>query len=209
MNEQRKNPRTWQLLRLSGGRSVRLQAADRAFLTDLARVGIIDDLSASRFHYAHLKNGAARSIARLEAAGLVTSSWVRVKGEKFLCWSFASREIARAWGGVLPVTGARRSVFHELLVSRLYFELDRPDDFRIAASFSSSDVALCGSMRPDAMCSNADGEVVFVEADSGHYTRTQIRAKMGRWQGFKQIWGQPARASAPVLASSDVAVIQI
>ena len=188
---------------------MRLLQADRVFLRDLSRVGLIDAGTASRVHYGHLKNGAARSLARLERAGLITTSTVRTQNERFQVWSFASREIAQAWGGVLPVMGATRSVFHEWLVAKLYFELGCPADYRVASAFSSIDMKLCGSMRPDAMYTSGEGEVVFVEADSGHYTRAQIRAKMGRWQGMKQIWGQPVNASAPIPSLDNIDVIRV
>jgi len=208
-SQPRTGPRTRQLLRMSGGAPVRLQAADRVFLSDLARVGIIDAGTASHAHYGHLKNGASRSLLRLERAGLITTAWVRTQQSRFQVWSFASREMAQAWGGVLPVMGATRSVFHEWLVAKLYFELGCPADYRVASAFSSIDIKLCGSMRPDAMYTSGEGEVVFVEADSGHYTRAQIRAKMSRWQGMKQIWGQPVNASAPIPQLANIAVIRV
>lgn len=204
-----RNPRTRTLLKLTGGDAIRLLPADRTFLQDLARVGLISDRSASTCHYTHLKNGAGRSLERLKCAGLIRGSWLHARGERHQIFSFASREIARAWGGELPVIGNTRSVFHEWVVSRLYFELDRPQDFRIAAAFSVNDKKLCGETRPDAMYTNADGEVVFVEADSGHYTRKQINTKMNRWQGMQQVWGQPAAAFAPITGRPDVTVIQV
>jgi len=204
-----RNPRTRTLLKLTGGDAVRLLPADREFLKDLARVGLISEGSASQCHYAHLKNGARRSLDRLKRAGLIRSVYLHARGGREQVFSFASREIARAWGGELPVIGTRRSVLHEWVVSRLYFELHRPRDYRIAASFTDSDKALCGDTRPDAMYTNPDGEVVFVEADSGHYTRKQIHTKMNHWQGMPQVWGQPAAAFAPITDRPDVTVIRV
>ena len=204
-----RNPRTSTLLKLAGGDAVRLLSADRAFLKDLARVGLISDRSAGVVHYTHLKNGAARTLDRLQRAGLIRGSWLHTRGERLQVFSFASREIAKAWGGELPVIGNTRSVFHEWVVSRLYFELNRPQDFRIAAAFTANDKKLCGAMRPDAMYTNGDGEVVFVEADSGHYTRKQIHTKMNHWQGMAQVWGQPVAAFAPITGRPDVTVIQV
>lgn len=203
-----KKPRTRHLLQMAGGAPIRLLNADRSFLSDLARVGFIDEAVAANVHYAHLKSGASRSLSRLEKAGLVRPRWVRQKGERIRAWTFAADELAKAWGGQLPVTGSTRSEYHELLVSRLYFELGRPEDFRVAAAFTADDIAFCGTIKPDAMYTSDDGEMVYVEADSGHYTRSQIQKKMNRWQGIRQIWGQPARPTAPIGQHPDIAVYQ-
>jgi hypothetical protein len=52
--------------------------------------------------------------------------------------------------------------------------------------------------------------MVLVEADSGHYTQTQIKQKMARWRAAglnKQIWAQPAQgksANVPLLPGVNV-----
>lgn len=208
-----KNPRTRTLLKLTGGKaSIRLLGADRSFLRDLARLGFIDARSASTYHYAHLHGGCERSLARLERAGLIRGKRVRANGEEIKAYEFASREVAKAWGGAIPVVGARRSELHELVTSRLYYALGCPTDFRIEAHFSETDQRLVGldqKFKPDAMFTDGDGQIVFVEADSGHYSKSQIRKKMTRWRGFKQVWGQPATACARVPAEANVAVVRV
>ncbi len=190
-------------------KAIRLLESDRAFLKDLSRVGIIDADIASHHHYSHLKNGSERSLNRLEQAGLIRSKIVVQNNRTYKTYTFASKEIARAWGGNIPTIGSRRMDYHELVTSRLYFQLDKPGDFRIASHFSSSDHLICGDTMPDAIYTNTEGEIVFVEADSGHYSKTQILKKMRQWQHFKQVWGQPMKPSCRVIASQNVSVFTI
>ena len=208
-----KNPRTRKLTRISGADqkagAVRLSAADRAMMKDMARVGILDSEIATKHHYAHLKNGASRSLDRLEKAGFITSTNVVHDNKRTRAYTFASKEMAKAWGGQMPVIGARRMEFHELVTSKIYFELKKPDDFRLAHEFTKGDLILCGEIRPDAMYTNTDGEIVFVEADSGHYTKTQIQKKMLNWQNVKQVWGQPQSPTCKVSPSDNLQVITI
>lgn len=197
-------------MKLTGhDKSVRLLAADRSFLKDLSRVGIIDAETASRHSYSHLKNGSERSLQRLEDAGLIQSKKIVQNNKVYKTYTFSSKEVARAWGGNIPNIGSRRMEFHELVTSRLYYKLDKPTDFRIASDFVKHDELLCGDSLPDAMYSNDDGEIVFVEADSGHYSKTQISKKMRQWSNFKQVWGQPTRPSCHVRPSRNVTVFNI
>lgn len=195
-----KNPRTANLKRIAGtSEGFRLLPADRVFLHDLARLNILSDDLAARNHYAHLKGGATRSLNRLEAAGLIVGKKLHIPGQVTIrIYQFRNQAVARAWGGALPVIGAKRNELHELISSRMYFELGEPDDFRLAADFSKSDVSAFGSCRPDALYTDsATGELVAVEADSGHYSKKQIVDKLSRWQavGIGRIaWGQPSRA---------------
>jgi len=205
-----KNPRTSRLTQITGGdRSVRLSAADRGMMQDLARLGIIDTDIATKHHYSHLKNGAGRSLDRLEKAGFITSKDIGHEGKRIRTYTFSSKEMAQAWGGQIPLIGARRMEFHELVTSKVYYGLDKPDDFRLAHEFSKSDVIRCGKIRPDAMYTNTDGEVVFVEADSGHYSKTQIREKMLNWENVKQVWGQPSAPTCKVAPTENIKVITI
>ncbi len=178
-----------------------LSQADRALLRDLAVVQLISANLAGRYHYPHLKDGAQRRLARLETGGLLAGRRLYVTGEKpARIYQFASREIARAWGGDLPVIGSKRTALHELMTARAYFVLGRPADFRVAVRMSDSDIFLCGSRRPDALYTDtATGEIVLVEADSGNYTASQIRDKAARWWALglaRQIWVQPAAGRA-------------
>ncbi len=203
MNQQ-PNPKTNRLKRIAGSTvEIRLLAADREFLRDLSRVKLLSSDHAAKYHYSHLKGGADRSLNRLEAAGLIESKTLRVAGRPpFKTYQFSSRSMARAWGGSLPVTGAKRNDLHELISSDLYFKTGRPADFRLAADFTDRDISAVGGCRPDALYTDpSSGELVAVEADSGHYSRHQILKKIAAWEsvGLKRIvWGQPQYAAARV-----------
>jgi hypothetical protein len=210
-----KNPKTSALLKqTTTGLRIRLLAADRNFLRDLARVQLISSDLAERHHYAHLKSGAARSLNRLEAAGLIRSQTLHITDQPSArVYEFASREIAKAWGGDLPVTGAKRTNYHELLTSHAYFTLGRPHDFRVAARLTAGDALRVGSCRPDAVFTDSHtGEFVVVEADSGHYSQQQIRTKMMKWHRLgltRQVWVQPQHAAARVREVGGVSVITV
>jgi hypothetical protein len=210
MNE----PRTKRLKKISGTKTgLRLLAADRQFLRDLARVNLLSNEHAAKYHYTHLKGGATRSLNRLEAAGLVEGKTLRVAGRPPMkIYQFSSRSMARAWGGSLPITGAKRNDLHELISSDIYLKLGRPADFRLAASFSDADIATVGGCRPDALYTDVEsGELVVVEADSGHYTKRQILHKIARWESVglsRFVWGQPHYASARVPGLENISVHQ-
>jgi hypothetical protein len=210
-----RNPRTARLLVMTGMEpaSLRLRAADRAFLRDLAKVQLISSDLAQRHHYSHLKGGEARPLSRLEEAGIIRSKTLHVPGRAPVrTYEFASSQVAKAFGGLTPVTGAKRTDLHELITSRIYFELGRPESFRVASKFSREDVLFVGSHRPDAMFTDpSTGEVVLVEADSGQYNRTQILEKVVHWRSLglhRQVWGQPHFAAANVPTGSGVEVMR-
>jgi len=190
-------PKTSRLIRLAGSEvSLRLSEADRSFLKDLAKVQLISSDLADKNHYSHLKGSSGRSLERLEKAGLITSKTFYQPGAAPIkTYQFADKSIAGAWGGKLPVTGAKRTDLHELMSARAYFELGRPSSFKLACEFSKAEIAMCGSLRPDAIYTDpATGETVVVEADSGHYSQTQINAKVARWRAAgltRQVWARP------------------
>lgn len=192
-----RNPKTSRLVRLAGSEvSLRLSEADRGFLKDLARVQLISSDLADNNHYSHLKGASARSLERLEKAGLITSKTLYQPGAAPIkTYQFADKSIAGAFGGKLPVTGAKRTDLHELMASRAYFELGRPSSFKLACEFTQSEISMCGSLRPDAIYTDPEtGETVVVEADSGHYNQTQINAKVDRWRAAgltRQVWARP------------------
>lgn len=210
-----RNPKTSSLLRHADtGVSVRLLEADRSFLRDLSKVQILSTDLADQHHYGHLKGRSTRSLGRLEAAGIITSKSLYVAGEKpTTVYQFANEAVARAYGSGLPVTGAKRTDYHELMTSRAYFALGRPDDFRLAEHMTRDEINLCRDTRPDALYTDpATGELVVVEADSGHYTQKQINDKMGKWSSarLRQVWAQPARGvSANVPAATGVDVLRL
>jgi len=209
----RRNPKTRTVLRLTGTEVVlRLHPADRAFLRDLARVQLLSADLATTHHYRHLKGGAARSLKRLERAGLVTAKILYAAHQPpQTLYRFASRDIARAYGGRLPVTGAKRNDLHELLTAKAYFACGQPADFRLADRLTPEEVSAMGMLRPDAVFTDAaSGDLVLVEADAGHYTSAQVGKKMSTWaaRGFaRQVWAQPpTRTSAVIPTSATVTV---
>lgn len=210
-----RSPKTSTLIRRTGSNiPLRLLAADRAFLRDLARVQILSAELADRYHYAHLKGGCRRPLGRLEAAGLITRRNLGVAGASpATLYQFASDSVARAFGSALPATGARRSDYHELLTSRAYFALGCPEDFRLAARMTEAEVERCSDCRPDAVYTDpGTGDLVMVEADSGHYTTRQIRTKVERWAaaGLRQVWAQPVQgAGAAVPRRSGIGVLRL
>ena len=206
-------PKTARLIRLAGtNANIRLSVADREFLKDLSKVQLISSDLADKNHYSHLKGSSGRSLDRLEKAGLISSKLLYQPGAAPLkTYQFADRSIAGAYGGKLPVTGAKRTDLHELMSSRAYFELGRPPSFKLAADFTKAEIAACGSMRPDALYTDAaTGEMVLVEADSGHYNQSQINAKVACWRAAgltRQVWAQPQHARSaqvPALPGIDI-----
>ncbi len=195
-------PRTARLIRLAGTEAnVRLSVADRDFLKDLSKVQMISSDLADRFHYSHLKGASGRSLDRLEKAGLISSKILHQAGAAPVrIYQFADKSIAGAYGGKLPVTGAKRTDLHELMATRAYFALGRPASFKLATDFTNREVQGFGSMRPDALYADSEtGELIAVEADSGHYNQTQIKAKVARWRAAginRQVWAQPQTARA-------------
>ena len=200
-----KNLRTARLLKLTNGAplTLRLTAADRAFLRDLSRVQIISHDLANKHHYAHLKGTSTRPLARLVKAGILHSKVLNAPSSPSVrTYEFATDAMAKAWGGARPITGAKRTDLHELITSRLYFALDKPADFRLAVHFNRRDQHIIGSHKPDAVYSDVTtGELVLVEADAGHYTRSQIIDKVARWHSIghaRQVWGQPRQHAATI-----------
>ncbi len=205
---------------------LRLTARDRAFFTDLAKVGVIDEATASKHHFAENTSGAGRRLDKLVSVGLLNrADIIDPSTGRVSVYSFKDDRVARAFGGRAVHTGPNRTTYHELLVSRTYFDVGRPADFRTAIQFDNHDLAHFGACLPtpptlrqtphgltgeaaipDALFTNAEGALVVVEADAGHYTTRQIQHKQDRWGPYKQIWAQPARAHARVTPTEDVAV---
>ena len=206
---------------------MRLTGRDRAFFADLAKVGVIDEAAASAHHFAENKCGAGRRLDKLVEIGLLNrADIIDPSSGRVSVYSFKDDRVARAFGGRAVRTGSNRTTYHELLVSRTYFDVDRPEDFRTAIQFDHQDLARFGARKatppharqtphgmageaaiPDAMYTNADGELVVVEADAGHYTTRQIRHKQTHWAGYKQLWAQPERAHARVAPMENVDVL--
>ena len=129
------NPKTARLIRLTGSQAtIRPSAADRGFLKDLAQLQIISSDLTDQHHYGHLKGTSTRSLSRLGAAGLITGKLLYRTGSAPLrTYPFASRAIAKTYGGRLPATGAKGTELHALMTMRAYDALGRPADFRLAS----------------------------------------------------------------------------
>ena len=117
------NPKTARLIRFTGSQAtIRPSAADRGFLKDLAQLPITSSDLADRHHYGHLKGTSTRSLSRLGAAGLITGKLpYRTGSAPLRTYPFASRAIAKAYGGRLPATGAKQTELHELMTTRMHY----------------------------------------------------------------------------------------
>lgn len=178
-------------------KSLRLKEADHRFLNDLAKVGVVSEDVADKHHYQDNRSGSSRRLDRLVEAGILARRTLKSDGGQLAVYEFKDKKIANLWGGDISHIGAKRTLKHELIVSKLYFDLGKPDDFRVASRFTASDKRIMGGsdgMMPDGIFTNTSGEDVFVEADSGQYTKKQIRDKMNVWRGIKQVWGQPVNS---------------
>lgn len=206
-------PRPQRLKNLLGPQAagLRLTEADRCFLSDVARVGLVSTEQAATHHYHHLQTKGSRSLGRLVDVGLLTRVRIVVPGHGRLeAFQFASQSLAKAFGGVVPKTGASRSDYHEWLTADAYFQLGRPSDYRLPHQFTSSEnrlfrhVDIAGKTHtfglPDAVYTDG-GALVAVEADAGNYNPIMINKKTTFWQGkgLSQVWIQhyEARASVP------------
>lgn len=203
-----RNARTTTIKKYVGDGNFRLSVDDRAFLADLAKVRIIDAADADRHHFGDRKTPAERRLEKLCEVGILERVTVNQPGRgKFKAYQFAHDRVATLFGGKRPVIGRKRNALHEVITSKIYFAEGRPSSFVVEGDFNKSqrelfqvaNQTLSGreSCTPDAMFIR-DGEIVVVEADSGQYNKNQIVYKQAAWQGFRQVWGQPARASARV-----------
>ena len=203
-----RNARTTTVKKYLDDQDFRLSADDRAFLADLAKVKIIDEKDAQAAHYQSRKTPASRRLDKLCEVGLLDVAYVNQPGRgRFKAYQFKTDRLATLFGGSRPVIGAKRNALHEVITSKIYFAVGRPDTFRVESDFNRdqrqlfkvANKTLSGreSCVPDAMYID-NGQIVVVEADSGQYNKSQIINKQAAWSGFRQVWGQPDRASARV-----------
>jgi len=203
-----KNARTSTLKKYIGDGNFRLSADDRAFLADLAKVRVIDASDAERFHFTDRKTAAERRLNKLCEVGILERLTVNQPGRgQIKVYQFAHERVARLFGGKRPVLSRKRTALHEVITSKIYFAEGRPATFVVEGDFTkaqrdlfkAASCTLSGreSCTPDAMFLR-DGEIIVVEADSGQYNKNQIVTKQAAWSDFRQVWGQPARASARV-----------
>jgi hypothetical protein len=209
-----KNVRASTLKKYTDSSNIRLSSADRDFLSDLARVRIIDEKDADSHHYQKSRSKASRRLDKLSDAGILEKREVFQTGRgKFNAYTFKNQKVAGLFGGKTALIGSKRNAFHEVVTSKLYFAKGRPDSFTIEADFTKSQkdsfrlgqglIAGRDICLPDAIFIE-NGEMVAVEADSGQYTQSQIRSKQAAWAGIKQVWGQPSKAAARVHGNAEV-----
>lgn len=208
-----KNPRTRKFRDQLIDQSLRLSKDDRELLRDLSRVQFISDDIANSYHYQNRKTHPKVRLNKLVEAGLLKRHSMHEFGKgRLAVYEFANDELAKAWGGKRSAFGSNRTLQHELITSRLYFELGRPDDFRKENQFSAKDKTFLknnvgGDKRyfPDALFSRA-GVMHFAEADSGQYSKGQIRDKQVAWREVQQVWGQPSNAASPIQGGGSIHV---
>ncbi len=204
-----KNVRASTLRKYIEDGTIRLSNSDREFLDDLARTQIIDEKDADSFHYSDKKSPSTRRLDKLCESGLLEKIKVNQPGRgNFNAYQFKTDKIATLFGGKRPSIGRKRNALHEVITSKIYFAEGRPKSFVVESKFSKEEKELFNlsspsltdrnSCIPDALYYNQDGSLTVVEADSGQYNKTQILSKQICWGNFKQVWGQPSKASARV-----------
>jgi hypothetical protein len=195
------NVRSNTLNKYLDGKSIRLSKSDRAFLSDLSRVSIIDSRDADINHYKDNITGAGKRLDKLVDCGLLSKHKIYNPNAGIIsAYSFKTPKIAQLFGGEKINIGKRRSGLHDVITSKVYFSQGRPDTFKIESRFSKKEEQLfnMGSgivagrelCIPDAYYVE-NGEMILVESDSGQYNQTQINGKQAAWKGYKQIWGRP------------------
>jgi hypothetical protein len=209
-----RNPRTWKVKTHLSDDTIRLSQDDRQFLRDLARVQYISEDIAREQHYQDRKTAPKLRLDKLVEAGLLKRHTMHEYGKgKLAVYEFANDALAKSWGGKRSVFGSNRTLQHEVITSRLYFSLNRPADFRKENQFTAKDKQFISrrsngdhDYKPDALFTVSPGEVCFVEADSGQYSKAQIIKKQVAWQDVRQVWGQPRNAAARIHSGGPVRV---
>ena len=206
-----KNLKTKTIQTLIGNYQLRLSQNDRKLLSDITRLGIVTEKMAAQFCYeGSREDTVSRRLDRLSEVGLLEKKEVITPtGEKWKSFEFKSDRLARAFGGRKIAIGSKRTSYHECLVSNTYYELGEPSDYRVESKFNEHDLTQFrggGAIRPDAIFTDKEGEVVLVEADSGQYTKSQITHKMHAWRGYRQHWVQPKNAFQKIQENETVSV---
>lgn len=210
-----RRPRTSTLkkhLALQADAKLRFTQRDRAFLKDLAKVRMVDINDALTHHYQGKLDSCKQRLKKLVDIGLLRERTVIQPGQPITkAYEFANDKVARKYGGRASGIGSRRSEVHELLVSKSYFALNRPEDFKVGAEMTHLEKeALIGSdgITPDAYFTH-NGHLLFVEADAGQYTKKQVMNKQRNWAGIDQIWVQPKKANCVVPTGKNVSCIRL
>lgn len=201
------NVRTNTLKQYIADKGLRLSVRDKDVLSDIARVGIVDGKDAVKHCYEGKESGARRLDKLCEAGVLKCREVYQPSRGKFKAYEFANNDIARLYGGRRTQIGAKRNALHEVITSKLFYAEGRPKSFVVESQFTKEQKALFRAVggnsgdaecMPDALYKSASGELVVVESDSGQYSQAQIKHKQAAWQGFQQVWGQPAKSASRV-----------
>ncbi|SHJ19219.1 Replication-relaxation [Desulfofundulus thermosubterraneus DSM 16057] len=185
-----------------------LTERDKAILTDLARCRV---LSLEQIKNAYWPTAKERTclerLQRLEKAGYIQSE--TVPGEKPGIWVrvFCLGHQGKEWatgpeGGfdskkVFTHPGKWDEILHQVRTNEIYYRLSptERDTFRIGDVIEVEREYYKGSGGieiPDAAYVSDSGEEIYVEADVGHYTSAQVRAKAASFEGTRTIWVCPA-----------------
>ncbi|WP_345855775.1 hypothetical protein [Shewanella algae] len=208
-----------------GCSSVRFTAKDTAMFADLAKVGILSAEQMASNHY-HENRKPQERISKLVEAGLLKEkiTYDRKRG-KIVAYTFASRRVARVFGGWCPNIG-NRTVLHEVMVSEAYFRAGKPADFQVASRFDeqthnefnsfANKIGIAKpefsipmeSCLPDAIYTDSGGNTVVVEADAGSYDKEDVTRKATSWSNYKQLWIQPNKCRAPITGTENMELIK-
>ncbi len=216
----RKNVRTVTLkkhLQQMDASNIRFTKRDKDFLADLAKVRLVGLKDAQSQHYGGKLDGCRKRLQKFVELGLLKERTVTQpgRGQVDKCYEFASDRIAKLYGGRTAGIGSKRSDLHELLVSKAYFALGRPESFKLGDEMTHLEKrALLMPVRgdsegvtPDAYFMR-DGEVVLLESDAGQYNSRQIAHKQASWAGNAQVWVQPNKANCRVPRDENVEVMR-
>ncbi len=193
--------------------AVRLHERDKTMLKDLAKVQFLSDDIIDKHHSDGVSTPAKKRMNRLVNAGILQRMTLQTENGTRHVYQFADHKVAQIWGAKISKIGANRSLNHELIVSKLYYDLGKPSDFRKENKFNKKDknfitknIGSEEGVIPDALCTNSQGHLIFIEADSGNYNSTQIRTKQNAWQGYQQVWGQPVKSHTRIQSRNKIRV---
>ncbi|TDA70188.1 MAG: hypothetical protein D9V47_02120, partial [Clostridia bacterium] len=163
---------------------------DQAILTDLARCRVLSFEQLKNAYWPKAKERTCRErLERLEKAGYLARA-VAPPGERpgnALEAYYLRAKGRRATGAprLFLTPGNAEEVAHQVRANQVYFELTEEEK----ATWTVGELLEAkGRQAPDARFVSQDGEVVYVEADTGHYKRHQVLEKLAAWGGTRQVW---------------------
>lgn len=189
---------------------VKLTERDKSILTDLARCRVLSFMQISAMHFPHAKERTCRErLEKLVKAGYLGKT--TVPAEKAVAWLdvYYLEKKGKRWatgpeGGfdskyVFANPGKYDEILHQVRTNEVYLMLTENEkatwkigdvlEIELGTARKGSDVCV-----PDAVFSNESGSLVYVEADTGCYTASQIRERAAAFsgiKGIKTIWTCP------------------